>query len=1078
MVSHRMLCISQSQHSALAAFKAARSFFQQQRFSEARAKCFEYRRLIRYQEFSLTDNRPQQLSSCAVIIVIHKASDDVLTCIDNLLKQGSNHSLEIIVVDNEGNEHLQESLELKPVLNIQCPINFLPSEGRNIGAFFTRAPLLIFIDDDGVPASDYIAQALKAMSPSTTMGVRGRVLPRTPDSGVASHYDLGDTPSDNASFNLEGNMVIRRHIFRVSGGFDPLMFGHEGHELAERCYRLKPQADIKYWPELVLKHDFAEGTRLKAKLERQALGNAYRQWLKKHQLPCIPPEIEGTKSGTSLAVHIDTDITVDEIIDCIEPLAGETEDHSLEVLLLVKENLFRQQDLIKKITDNFLGRIGLKILPRNYWLSERLFRFFRFSSILLIDGLPAVVPLSIGYCLEILEKYQYDWIPLPLSQKVYGALMYKDSYALACKSQGSQERRDLQVFLKNMNSPQAEAFRHIERQIATHNAQQYLAKRQHTKDKSLKNTAEGLTNRLVHKTDAFKDENLVAWHPPARNERVIAFIGSRELFNKLSSVIKTIDLLKIKTISISNLPDFQYSLLLVESHLSSANQDVYEKACSHWVDTFQTKGIPSCFWYTEPVHHLYLFQKLAIKFDYVAAVENQSAEKLQHMLGSDKKPVSVTLLGPCIASAQNNAIRQYKQPSFKNLHVLYDGWADLIEHHENQWLIEALGRDDVLITDSRWRFNQLKLKETPSLHSTILGCITQQQRHQALKEFNIALFTSRTLKSFIDQKQDILEALAAKSRVIFFLHENDELTFADLYPFIEYHRDVEILAQRLKALKSDLLECKRLAQPGWRYVHQQHTIENRLSQWLALVDKRATSDQQPPLISCLTVTNRPQWINQVVDNFCRQEYLNKELLIALNTDQPDREAITRQVRAQVPDAKVFQFGSERNLGFCLNWLINQSRGAYWAKMDDDDHYGPNYLMDYWLNTRAIDSDLIGKKMSATYFEASGKTFYRAPEAINAQDFMIYEGNHHHMAGATFFAKRELLGINPFSESRRSSIDVEFFRGAISKGLILLMADDFNFTVYRAADKKHHTWKEDDTILMNKARELSSQEVNV
>jgi hypothetical protein len=83
-----------------------------------------------------------------------------------------------------------------------------------------------------------------------------------------------------------------------------------------------------------------------------------------------------------------------------------------------------------------------------------------------------------------------------------------------------------------------------------------------------------------------------------------------------------------------------------------------------------------------------------------------------------------------------------------------------------------------------------------------------------------------------------------------------------------------------------------------------------------------------------------------------------------------------------------------------------------------------------------------------------------------------------MAGATFFGKSDLLKRNPFSEVLRSSVDVEFFRSALKKSLNVMLADDFNFTVFRAADKSHHTWKEDDDALLRMALPVSRKEINV
>lgn len=265
---------------ALAAFQQAREHFTQRRFAEARRVMADYRRLIQYQAFRHADRRPiKGLPTCSVIIVSHAAGDGLLKCLDTILAQ-RHSAFEVILIDNGGNEALLPVLQRKPILHVLCPMNLLPSEARNVGAYFARGPVLVFVDDDGQVCQGYLRQAEQALRIPQVIGVRGRILPLTSEGASNSHYDLG-LKSKPAAFNLEGNMAIRRGVFRAAGGFDPLMFGHEGHELTERCQRLDPSFQVRYWPELLLYHDFAQGTRLQAKRERQRLGSDYKAFLKK-----------------------------------------------------------------------------------------------------------------------------------------------------------------------------------------------------------------------------------------------------------------------------------------------------------------------------------------------------------------------------------------------------------------------------------------------------------------------------------------------------------------------------------------------------------------------------------------------------------------------------------------------------------------------------------------------------------------------------------------------------------------------------------------------------------------------------
>lgn len=159
------------QRTALAAFSSARALFLKRRFDQPPRRMREYRRLIDYRGFPMIDQRGVQYPVCSVILVIHSATADIVTSIDTLLGQLGGRA-EIIVVDNGGSEGLHDALASRPLMHVRCPYNLLPSEGRNIGTFFARSPMLVFMDDDGLPAEDYIEQAIAALAPPEVVGVR------------------------------------------------------------------------------------------------------------------------------------------------------------------------------------------------------------------------------------------------------------------------------------------------------------------------------------------------------------------------------------------------------------------------------------------------------------------------------------------------------------------------------------------------------------------------------------------------------------------------------------------------------------------------------------------------------------------------------------------------------------------------------------------------------------------------------------------------------------------------------------------------------------------------------------------
>ena len=256
-------------------FDRARQSYQNKQFGRARELISAYRSRVQYDGIEKSDQRDQAQVSVSLIIVSFCAGQGLLECLDSLKKQAS-RDFEVILVDNGGNDDIHARLAAYSLLHLFPPVNLLPSEGRNLGAHFSRGTYLAFIDDDAIIHPGYVESILNAWRCYDFIAIRGRILPRK-GSGVntvAGHYDMGAFPIPSVLMT-EGNMAIQRVLFRDVGGFDPLVFGGEGTELSWRCWRQFPGRDIYYWPAMVIYHDFARGGALAAKKQRHRLAAAY-----------------------------------------------------------------------------------------------------------------------------------------------------------------------------------------------------------------------------------------------------------------------------------------------------------------------------------------------------------------------------------------------------------------------------------------------------------------------------------------------------------------------------------------------------------------------------------------------------------------------------------------------------------------------------------------------------------------------------------------------------------------------------------------------------------------------------------
>ncbi len=191
----------------------------------------------------------------------------------NILEQQRNQNFELIFVDNGGGKSEFETL--KPYINTYVRLNTNTGAylARNIGSVFAKAPILLFLEDDGIPEHNFVGAHLAVHNKYDVIAVRGVYSPKT-DSALnkmASHYYLGDVPYPYPS-NLEGNSSYRANTFYKVGGWDDnILFGYGGWDLAVRLLNVEPdQRKQIYSPDPIIYHDFATGAEhLSAKRKKQ-----------------------------------------------------------------------------------------------------------------------------------------------------------------------------------------------------------------------------------------------------------------------------------------------------------------------------------------------------------------------------------------------------------------------------------------------------------------------------------------------------------------------------------------------------------------------------------------------------------------------------------------------------------------------------------------------------------------------------------------------------------------------------------------------------------------------------------------
>lgn len=215
-----------------------------------------------------------------VIVVTYDREPDVLDRTVQSLADQDATSYEVLLVDNGLDWNLLERQTEYNVVTgyVEFDDNYGVNRGRNLGAHLANGEVLVFLDDDAVPAQDFVREHLNAHRKFDIVGARGRLYPKTsgPFSEFGPRYDMGDEAFPYP-LTKEGNMSITADAFEAVGGFDEELYGHEGRELTARLVERYGAESTIYYPDAIVYHDYVDG--FVDLVTKKARHNRYQQIL-------------------------------------------------------------------------------------------------------------------------------------------------------------------------------------------------------------------------------------------------------------------------------------------------------------------------------------------------------------------------------------------------------------------------------------------------------------------------------------------------------------------------------------------------------------------------------------------------------------------------------------------------------------------------------------------------------------------------------------------------------------------------------------------------------------------------------
>lgn len=206
------------------------------------------------------------------------------------------------------------------------------------------------------------------------------------------------------------------------------------------------------------------------------------------------------------------------------------------------------------------------------------------------------------------------------------------------------------------------------------------------------------------------------------------------------------------------------------------------------------------------------------------------------------------------------------------------------------------------------------------------------------------------------------------------------------------------------------------------------------------------------LVACVTGRGL-DYLPNVVNNFKRQKYDNKRLFVVINSNSMSKVDVENYLRENGESLSIVASLPGLSLGACLNHTIDHmpATALIWAKMDDDDFYGENYLL---INVRPMlekKADIVGRRDLYMYIPEWKKAYFRKNGGRNGWVPWVQ--------GASLTVQKHVFSKVRFPNINKGE-DTTFGHAARTAGFRAYAASVEDFVVIRHVSNDFHTWKID------------------
>ncbi|SHE29071.1 Spore maturation protein CgeB [Tissierella praeacuta DSM 18095] len=451
-------------------------------------------------------------------------------------------------------------------------------------------------------------------------------------------------------------------------------------------------------------------------------------------------------------------------------------------------------------------------------------------------------------------------------------------------------------------------------------------------------------------------------------------------------------------------------------------------------------NIPTVFWAKEDPYDFNIFIETAKHFDYIFTTDSNSILRYRQIVNHN----NIFVLPFAAQPKLHNPIGKDKVKIGKVAFAggWYSKFPDRSKNIEN--VLKPAFKYNLAIYDRFKASNNPKNSFPKEYTPYIIGSLNYKNMVSEYKKYDVFLNVNSTDISPTTFSRRIFELLASGTPTISSYSKGIEQFFKDIVLLSKSQDDTNSFLNLLLNNK-DIKD--KLSVLGQREVFNHHTYRHRFNTILDKLNiKKSESENEG--VSIITCTNRPLSLKNILDNYLSQSYIKKELIIIINNDFINIEDWTDIVKIY-DDITIYKLSEEYSLGKCINFGIKRAKYPYVSKFDDDDYYGPNYLVDTMNAFKYTDADVVGKNTLYAYMEASKSLVLRYPN----QEHQYSQ----YVAGSTLTMRKRIFDYLSFSDLSRGE-DTKFLMDCINMGIKIYATDRFNHIVIRRANIETHSWK--------------------